>query len=103
MTDDETAHVHIRVSKSVKSHWKTYLDESQLNTLSALIRVAVKDYINSSDGPNDKYTQLIELINEQNTIIKEQDNKNNRLIKINEQHKEINNKILKEILENKDE
>jgi len=97
MTEDETAHVHLRLDPSTKQNWESYVENSEHTTLSGLIRVAVQDKINSDVRNDSDYADLIDLINEQNKMIMETKEQNKKLLRLNEGHKNMNGKILDEI------
>ena len=99
MTDDEddTAHVHLRIDPSTKQNWENYVEDSEHTTLSGMIRVAVQDLISSDVGSDN--SELIELINEQNQLIKQNKEQNEELLRMSKINERVNEKILQEVVE----
>lgn len=104
MSDDDVAHVHLRLDPDLKQSWEKYLDNSDFNTLSGLIRVAVREKIDSdTNNRSTELGDLIDLIQEQNDLLKENKEDNEKLKRLNEGHKNMNMKILEELVEDEDE
>jgi hypothetical protein len=65
-SDDNRAHIHLKVGAEKKESWKTYVERrDDLSSLSALIRLVVEKEISGQyDQTEEKYDEIIDVLND---------------------------------------